>query len=248
MDWHSYKLPKTTHISKITPINTPYNNNLFSLGFNHYILYNENFVNTDTNASHIMPQIEKKYYEPVLYLDPSITDVEDEIKKYYKLKNITVYTPKYNPFFALNTTDNSIELVKTLQEKSTNYLYTVINLHSAFVSKFIYILTSLYNEVYIHKSYINFHSNITHIICIDMKKQLTIDNKQNSNITDFDFTLPKNFKDNLLSINLKITNKKYEHLNEIFNYIDNNNFFGTDYNNYIKRQKEYTQEYKKYLK
>jgi len=122
--------------------------------------------------------------------------------------------------------------------------------------KFLNILKIFYNKIEIIKPLTSrLASSEKYFICMDFKyddtdkeyKKYTnmllemlkeIHKEQNLNIINIfsNYTPDNNFLNNIIKLNIEIENKQFKALNNIFTYINNNNFFGDVYQ--MNRQKQ----------
>lgn len=114
-------------------------------------------------------------------------------------------------------------------------------------AKLIYLLSSLYENVYIIKPFFSRHTRSDkYLVCINYIKQNNIEKIMEKCISEYSkdylfdifpyITLKKEFVQNLLFINLNLSNKQFITLNKIIKYIKGNNYFGELYHKYKKNQ------------
>jgi hypothetical protein len=133
-----------------------------------------------------------------------------------------------------------------IQEKGGNFIIKVYETFTEIMAKYIMILTSFYNEVYIVKPLMSRYSSTEkYIVCIDFKNVKDKDKKisqlnniivesnkhKNKNIIDFfsGIKLPDNFKSVLISSNTELANKQFIQINEMVDFINKQNYRGDEY-------------------
>jgi hypothetical protein len=113
--------------------------------------------------------------------------------------------------------------------------------------KLLYILSSMFEEVYVYKPFTSFNSDDEkYIICksfksLDMSKELTellekmgTDKFVNDIYTDMD--IPDSYIDMVRFININLVNKQQITINKIVTFIKSNNYFGDEYHQYKENQ------------
>lgn len=150
------------------------------------------------------------------------------------------------------------ELLEVLnsQEKKGNLVFKIFDIFSMINVKIIYILSSLYEQVYIYKPFTSRPSESEKfIICKNFKyntddktiKNLISDlekiiemSKSNKYLNDIfvDFEVPSDFIDTIKFINIKLANIEQIQINEIIKYIQENNYFGDKYHIFKNNQIE----------
>jgi len=198
-----------------------------------------------------------------------------EIIKFYKINNIldldknikfkNNIKEKTTTYFDLNVFKNDFStynalplnnvLYKNLFKKynqKDNLIIRFLNLSSLFTLKFLCILSNIFNEIYIHKPLSTLHTNIKYIICLNFKKEFSekkLEISKDLFVIDMyeEYNVLELFKEQIKKININLNNLKFKTINEIYHYIVNNNYFGEDYNKYLKRQEENTNNFLKML-
>ena len=147
-----------------------------------------------------------------------------------------------------------------VQAKSGNFVLKIFETFTFPSIKLIYLLSSFYEETYVHKPFFSRNTNSEkYIIC----KNFKYDQKKDSAELDTkikslekvlegmeslqfvfdiypDLVLPQNFIDVIKFINIKIANPQQIMINEIIKYIKDNNYFGDKYHMFREKQIEAT--------
>lgn len=161
-----------------------------------------------------------------------------------------------------NTENDFVEIlidqVKNIIESQNKNGHLVLKVYDTFTTptlKLIYLISSMYSELYIYKPFFSRPSDSEkYIICKNFNVTTTtskkiIDNlekiikEKGENISDIflDVELPKEFIDLFKFTNVKLVNQQQILINEIVKYIKDNNYFGDKYHNFRNTQIESTQ-------
>lgn len=146
-----------------------------------------------------------------------------------------------------------------LQKKGGSFVLKVFETFAQTSVKFICLLASLYNKVFITKPLMSRPSNSEkYIVCVDFKysdsdkeyknisKQLDLllseahTSKNSLKIVDIypEYKIPKKILDHVMQINIKIANEQFKSLNEILKFINSNNYYGDTYQDHREMQIE----------
>lgn len=150
------------------------------------------------------------------------------------------------------------EIVAALrvQAKSGHFVLKIFETFTLPSIKMIYLLSSFYEETYIHKPFFSRQSNSEkYVICkgfkYDQKKDTALLDKKiktleavlegmNSMKFVFDIfpglDLPSDYLDRFKFMNIKIANPQQIMINDIVTYIKDNNYFGEKYHAYREKQ------------
>ncbi len=155
-----------------------------------------------------------------------------------------------------NNEDLLNQLLFTLnyQEKNGNLVFKMFDSFSIINVKIIYILSCLYEQIYVYKPFTSRPSESEKfIICKKFKytsddkniKNLVSDiekiiemSKSNKYLNDIfiDFDVPDDFINSIKFINIKLANIEQIQVNEIIKYIQENNYFGDKYHTFKNNQ------------
>jgi 23S rRNA U2552 (ribose-2'-O)-methylase RlmE/FtsJ len=144
-----------------------------------------------------------------------------------------------------------------VQAKGGNFVLKLFETFTIPSIKMIYLLSSFYEETYIHKPFFSRASNSEkYIICkgfkydqnkeLDQKIKPLEDILERMNSKNFvfdifpDMNLPLEYLDKFKFINIKIANPQQIMINEIIKYIKENNYFGDKYHMFREKQIEAT--------
>jgi hypothetical protein len=163
---------------------------------------------------------------------------------------------KYMDLIIANNDDLLSELLGILnnQEKKGNLVFKMFDSFSMINVKIIYILSCLYEQVYIYKPFTSRSSesekfiicknfkyntddkNIRNLVS-DLEKiiEMSNDNKYLNDIF-VDFEVPNEFINTIKFINIKLVNIEQIQINEIIKYIQENNYFGDKYHSFKNNQ------------
>lgn len=141
-----------------------------------------------------------------------------------------------------------------VQKKGGSFVLKIFETFTNLTIKYICLLKSLYNEVYICKPLTSRPSNSEkYIVCKDFKlgdtkkvmpkliKILDNLNKIKSGyISDIfsDYKIPKSLYNSILNLNIKLSCEQYKEINKIIEYKNGGNYFGDKYHTYKKEQLE----------
>ena len=145
----------------------------------------------------------------------------------------------------------------SVQEHGGNFVLKIFESYTILLTKLIYILCGLYEEVYIMKPLTSRKSNSEkYIICKNFKygkknSQHNIIQKtlfeylekifENKNLFVHDFSsniiIPQNIFNSIATINNEIFLRQYESINEYVSFVKNNKQFTDEFNKYINDQK-----------
>lgn len=145
-----------------------------------------------------------------------------------------------------------------VQSKGGNMVLKLFETFTSMSIKILYMLCSLYDEMYLYKPYFSRQSNSErYVVCkgfkYDQKKDKKLldelyvnlekilkqfDSKQY--IIDIfpEMNVPKEFINNIRLYNIQIANKQIEMINLIVSYIKENNYFGDKYHKYLENHNE----------
>lgn len=145
-----------------------------------------------------------------------------------------------------------------VQDKGGNLVIKMFETFTTLSVKLVYLLSSLYDEIYFYKPYFSRISNSErYLIC----KGFKYDQKKDKNLLDILFTdlekilkqfdtdkyitdvfenitVPESFKDLIRQFNIMVANKQQEMINLIITYIKENNYFGDKYHKYLDNHKK----------
>ena len=197
-----------------------------------------------------------------LYRD-KFSDKESKTDKIYKEYNKSMTVDLIILNITINKENDNIRifienLIKILkcQKKKGNAILKIGDTYTLPTIKLIYLLSILYEDIYIHKPFFSRPSdNEKYLICKnfngkDTKKIITnletiLLSSKNNNITDIFLNLTVDMIENMLNIfkfiNIKLINYQQIIINEIIKYIKENNYFGDKYHEYRNQQIEATQ-------
>ena len=132
-----------------------------------------------------------------------------------------------------------------IQAKGGHFVCKFYETFTNVSSKFISILLSFYNKVYIVKPLMSRSSNSEkYAVCMDFKdpkdKNKRIEklnniiesmNKNNNNLVDIfpDFIIDDSLKATLINMNSEIANKQFQTINKMISFIDKQNYRGDEY-------------------
>ena len=139
-----------------------------------------------------------------------------------------------------------------IQEKGGNFVCKFFEAFTEPTVKYLYILTQLYEEVYLYKPLFSRESNSEkYVVCknylntvekneklIKILEGILSESAGSKYIIDIfpEFKLPKEFVSMITIINSSIANKQFVAINEMIKYIELNNFYGDIYKQYRNRQ------------
>jgi 23S rRNA U2552 (ribose-2'-O)-methylase RlmE/FtsJ len=181
------------------------------------------------------------------------TDSKDSISK--MIKEVSK-SKKYMDLIVANNNDLLNELLGILncQEKKGNLVFKMFDSFSMINVKIMYILSSLYEQVYIYKPFTSRPSESEKFIICKNFKYNTDDKNIRSLVSDIekiiemssenkylndifvDFTVPIDFINAIKFINIKLVNIEQIQVNEIIKYIQENNYFGDKYHSFKNNQ------------
>ena len=211
----------------------------------------------------------------ILIIESTVSNYDDSINKYIE-KILNKDSSQYVITTNNNKSKNNMDLIITNYENTeqTNYLILLENLLKVLNSqkkngnlifkvfdtftiiniKIIYILSSLYDQVYIYKPLIsrasesekfvickNFKFENTKNLINDIEKIIEMSN-DNKYVNDIfcELILPNDFVNSIKFINVKLVNIEQIQINEIIKYIKENNYFGDKYHTFKNNQIEAT--------
>lgn len=138
-----------------------------------------------------------------------------------------------------------ITMAIEIQAKGGHFVCKFYETFTNVSSKFISILLSFYNKVYIVKPLMSRSSNSEkYAVCMDFKdpkdKNKRIEklnniiesmNKNNNNLVDIfpDFIIDDSLKATLINMNSEIANKQFQTINRMISFIDKHNYRGDEY-------------------
>lgn len=145
-----------------------------------------------------------------------------------------------------------------VQEKSGNMVIKFFETFTSLSIKIVYLLSSLYSEVYFYKPYFSRTSNSErYLVCkgfkYDQKKDKTLLEVLYSDLEkilkQFDsdqyiidifpkMKVPNDFVNKIRLFNIQVANKQQKMINLIVTYIKENNYFGDKYHQYLDSHKE----------
>ena len=143
---------------------------------------------------------------------------------------------------------NLDEIIMALnnQESKGNFILKIFDSFTTLTIKIVYILSSFYDEVYVYKPYFSRQSDSEkYIICKGFKNNSNnikslekIKSKINNFIFDIypELTIPREYINKFLFINIKICNTQQIIINEMISYIKENNYFGEKYHKFKEEQ------------
>lgn len=204
------------------------------------------------------------YIDKILNKDSSKTNqtnINKILEKQTKNKKESAKSKKYMDLLVVNTYDNdSITLLSELlgvlnyQEKKGNLIFKMFDSFTMINVKIMYILSSLYEQVYIYKPFtarpsesekfiicknFKYNADDTNIISLasDIEKIIEM-SSENKYLNDIfvDFTVPTDFINTIKFINIKLVNIEQIQLNETIKYIQENNYFGDKYHGFKNNQ------------
>ena len=154
-----------------------------------------------------------------------------------------------------------------VQAEGGHFVLKIFESYTGITIKFMCILQSFYENVFVCKPYTSRESNSEkYLICTNfkLKKQSNtfkkyimmleklleqVNNVEDSNLYINDiftsFKIPSSTETVVTKINQEITNKQVVLLNKMVTYIKNNNYYGNEYNHYRDKQLEATQRWVK---
>lgn len=145
-----------------------------------------------------------------------------------------------------------------VQENNGNMVIKFFETFTKMSVKIVYLISSLYDEVYFYKPYFSRLSNSEkYLVCKGFKYDQKKDNKildvlytdlekilkqfdTDQYIIDIfpDLIVPENFTNDIRLLNIQIANKQIEMINMIITYIKENNYFGDKYHDYLDKHKK----------
>jgi 23S rRNA U2552 (ribose-2'-O)-methylase RlmE/FtsJ len=145
----------------------------------------------------------------------------------------------------------------SIQANKGNFVLKIYESYTDVTIKYINILQSFYEHVYITKPLMSRSCNSEkYIVCVNFKQdnkklkvleQLLEDlNKNNYLINIFpEFNVMKEFANTMTHINIDINNEQLKMINNIIKFINGNNYHGDKYNKYRDAQIESTKQWTK---
>ncbi len=132
------------------------------------------------------------------------------------------------------------------QELKGNFILKIFDSFTTLTIKFVYILSSFYDEVYVYKPYFSRQSDSEkYIICKGFKNNnnnIKSLEKIRSKIKEYIFDIypeliiPREYINKFIFINIKICNTQQIIINEMTSYIKENNYFGEKYHKFKEEQ------------
>jgi 23S rRNA U2552 (ribose-2'-O)-methylase RlmE/FtsJ len=229
------------------------------INFNEIIVIPENEFEFEKNKNNQFLETEK--------INKKVT-VGSYIKDVSKTKNYSDLIIAYGENIYNNKNNKEQESYKLIlgellailnsQENSGNTIFKIFDTFTIVTLKIIYILSSLYDEVYIFKPFLSRLSETEKfVICKNFKFSPSDKNIKNliskiekilkeSNSNQFlndiflDFTIPIELNSMFKYINTKLVNEQQILINEVVKYIKENNYFGDKYHIHRNTQIEST--------
>jgi hypothetical protein len=146
--------------------------------------------------------------------------------------------------------EDIIKIIES-QKKKGNCIIKIDDTFTIPTLKLIFLLSTLYEEIYICKPYLSRPSDsekfiiLKNYLDLDSKKiiknleEIITESKKNYLTEIFmDVEIPDSFVDHFKFINIKFVNQQQIIINDIVKYIKENNYFGDKYHNYRNKQIE----------
>ena len=209
---------------------------------------NNKYFNIVTNEDYVQSKPNKKSNNTEFPVNGSIGKNKANliITNGFKTKNaIYSVTQEQNSYKLIL---NQILYALKNQNISGTFICKIYESFTNVMSKIISCLTCFYEKVYITKPLTSRNINSEkYIVCLNFKKASNIDkiesiveelNKVHKNLVDIfpKYNIDTVFKNTMISLNTKISNKQFINNNEIITFINNQNYRGYEYDN--KRQSQ----------
>ena len=154
----------------------------------------------------------------------------------------------------------SIVAALRVQNKNGSFVLKIFESFTMVTLKMLYILSSFYSEIYIHKPYFSRSSNSEkYVVCkgfkYDQKKDSKILDKKIKKLEELlekinvdlyvndifeNLELPKDFINTFKFLNIEIANVQQIMINKIITFIKEDNYYGEKFHNYRAKQIEAT--------
>jgi 23S rRNA U2552 (ribose-2'-O)-methylase RlmE/FtsJ len=248
--------------------------NIFNIVSNDKInigIMNTNLSNCDKAIIHYVDKILNKESSKINFSNIEIQSSQ-KIDSILKMIKDVSKSKKYMNLIIANSDNNNYitylgELLAILncQDKNGNLVFKIFDTFNMVMVKIMYILCSLYEQVYIYKPYTSRPSESEkYIVCkkykynpddknikslvSDIEKIIEMsDEKKFLNDIFLDIEIPNDFINTIKFINIKLVNIEQIQVNEIIKYIQENNYFGDKYhtfkNNQVNASKWWTETF-----
>lgn len=230
-------------------------NDKFNIG-----IMNTNLSNCDQAITQYINKILNKESSRINFSNIEIQSPQ-KIDSILKMIKDVSKSKKYMNLIVANSDNNNYitylgELLAILncQDKNGSLIFKMFDTFNMVMVKIIYILCSLYEQVYIYKPYTSRPSESEkYIICkkykynpddknikslvSDIEKIIEMsDDKKFLNDIFLDIEVPDDFINTIKFINIKLVNIEQIQVNEIIKYIQENNYFGDKYHTFKSNQ------------
>jgi 23S rRNA U2552 (ribose-2'-O)-methylase RlmE/FtsJ len=239
--------------------------NIFNIVSNDKInvgIMNTNLSDCDKAVSNYIDKILNKESSKLNLSNIEIQSPQKLDSVFKMIKDVSK-SKKYMNLIVANSDNNNYttylgELLATLncQDKNGNLVFKMFDAFNMVMVKILYILSSLYEQVYIYKPFTSRPSESEKFIVCKKYKYNPDDKNIKSLVSDIekiiemsegnkflndiflDIEVPTDFINTIKFINIKLVNIEQIQVNEIIKYIQENNYFGDKYHTFKNNQVE----------
>jgi hypothetical protein len=239
--------------------------NIFNIVSNDKInvgIMNTNLSDCDKAVSNYIDKILNKESSKLNLSNIEIQSPQ-KLDSIFKMIKDVSKSKKYMNLIVANSDNNNYttylgELLATLncQDKNGNLVFKMFDAFNMVMVKILYILSSLYEQVYIYKPFTSRPSESEKFIVCKKYKYNPDDKNIKSLVSDIekiiemsegnkflndiflDIEVPTDFINTIKFINIKLVNIEQIQVNEIIKYIQENNYFGDKYHTFKNNQVE----------
>lgn len=239
--------------------------NIFNIVSNDKInvgIMNTNLSDCDKAVSNYIDKILNKESSKLNLSNIEIQSSQKLDSVFKMIKDVSK-SKKYMNLIVANSDNNNYttylgELLATLncQDKNGNLVFKMFDAFNMVMVKILYILSSLYEQVYIYKPFTSRPSESEKFIVCKKYKYNPDDKNIRSLVSDIekiiemsegnkflndiflDIEVPTDFINTIKFINIKLVNIEQIQVNEIIKYIQENNYFGDKYHTFKNNQVE----------
>lgn len=239
--------------------------NIFNIVSNDKInvgIMNTNLSDCDKAVSNYIDKILNKESSKLNLSNIEIQSPQKLDSVFKMIKDVSK-SKKYMNLIVANSDNNNYttylgELLATLncQDKNGNLVFKMFDAFNMVMVKILYILSSLYEQVYIYKPFTSRPSESEKFIVCKKYKYNPDDKNIRSLVSDIekiiemsegnkflndiflDIEVPTDFINTIKFINIKLVNIEQIQVNEIIKYIQENNYFGDKYHTFKNNQVE----------
>ncbi len=239
--------------------------NIFNIVSNDKInvgIINTNLSDCDKAVSNYIDKILNKESSKLNLSNIEIQSPQ-KLDSIFKMIKDVSKSKKYMNLIVANSDNNNYttylgELLATLncQDKNGNLVFKMFDAFNMVMVKILYILSSLYEQVYIYKPFTSRPSESEKFIVCKKYKYNPDDKNIKSLVSDIekiiemsegnkflndiflDIEVPTDFINTIKFINIKLVNIEQIQVNEIIKYIQENNYFGDKYHTFKNNQVE----------